>query len=82
MICDASQNTTTLWMVNGTRYTLTQLRNGNLTGHSASDGTDIIINTPTNNTRYVCVASSNADDVLSDTAFVYIAGRNVYWVLL
>ena len=81
-MCNASIGTT-LWIVNDTQYTLSQLRNGNLTGHSAAiDGTDIIINTPTNNTRYVCVASSNLNDAVSETAFVYIAGRNVFWVLL
>ena len=69
-------------MVNDSRYSLTQLRNGDLPDHSATDGneTNIIINVPMNNTKYVCVSSTNNNDVLSDPAFVYIAGKNVYLV--
>ena len=66
-----------LWRVNGVTYTLTILRNGALPGHNAT-GTNILIDTPVNNTEYVCVSSTNDGDVSSDPANLIIAGEYMY----
>ena len=66
-----------IWVVNGTPFTLNQLNNMILPGHS-SNGSDIIIAAPpTNNTRYMCEVTVTVGDPTfeSDTAFVYVAGE-------
>ena len=63
-----------LWSVNGTVYILNNLRNGALPGHNAT-GTNILIDSPVNNTEYICVSSTNDSEVSSDPAYITIAGE-------
>ena len=62
------------WSVNGTVYLLASLSNGALPGHNAT-GTNILIDSPVNNTEYVCVSSTNDSEVRSDPAYITIAGE-------
>ena len=79
LACNVTEGPITLlWQVNGTSYTLGQLRSGDLHGHNISTGFNIVINVPVNNTEYVCVAFTNDFDALSNPAFIYIAG--MYYV--
>ena len=72
--CTISQGSTG-WRLNGDRiYTLTEIRNGSLTGHSLN-GSNLVINTPINNTEYNCLSIRDDGNVISDPAFLYIAGR-------
>ena len=62
-------------MVNGSAYTLNELSQGELPGHNRT-GPNIIIQTPVNNTMYVCESLISTDHVIqSEAAFVYIAGE-------
>ena len=64
-----------LWMVNGTTFTLNELSDGELPGHNRT-GANIIIETPVNNTKYVCESLLSTDLTIQSTpAFVYIAGE-------
>ena len=64
-----------LWMVNGSTFTLNQLAQGALPGHN-HDGTNIVIETPVNNTKYVCESLISTNySIRSGAAFVYIAGE-------
>ena len=64
-----------LWMVNGSTFTLNQLAQGALPGHN-HDGTNIVIEIPVNNTKYVCESLISANySIRSEAAFVYIAGE-------
>ena len=63
-----------LWRVNGTTYTLTDLTSGALPGHSRT-GTNILVNSPMNNTEYVCISQTNNGDDNSDPAYIIIAGE-------
>ena len=64
-----------LWMVNGTTFTLNELSDGELPGHNRT-GANIIIETPVNNTKYVCESLLSTDLTTQSTpAFVYIAGE-------
>ena len=69
----------TTWNVDNTTYTIGQLTNGALPGHSRT-GTNILVNSPVNNTEYICVSTTNDGDVSSDPAYIIIAGecKNVY----
>ena len=62
--------------MNGTRYTLEELSDGNLNGHSAN-GTNITVSVPVNDTKYVCIIPTTPPNpvILSDPAFLYIAGE-------
>ena len=62
-----------LWRVNNTDYSLAGLTNGNLLGHSRT-GTDILVDSPVNNTEYICVSQTNNGGVSSDPAYIIIAG--------
>ena len=62
------------WRVNSTAYTLSQLDNGALPGHSRT-GTSILVNTPVNNTEYICVSQTNDGDIISDPSYIIIAGE-------
>ena len=66
-----------LWSVNGTNYTLARLSNGALPGHSHT-GSNILINSPVNNTEYICVSSTNDSVTRSSPAYVVIAGEYVH----
>ena len=63
-----------LWRVNGTANTLSGLANGALPGHSHS-GTNILINSPVNNTEYICVSLTNDGGTISEPAYIIIAGE-------
>ena len=62
------------WRVNGTDYTLTGLTNGALPGHSRT-GTNILVNSPVNNTEYICVSLTCDGEVSSDPAYIIIIGN-------
>ena len=76
LICNVSGVAT--WRVDGTTYTLGSLINGALPGHNRT-GTNILVNSPVNNTEYVCVSSTNDGDTTSDPAYIIIAGE--YFIL-
>ena len=59
------------WIVNGTVYLLSELFNGALPGHNVT-GTIILVNSPVNNTEYVCVYVINDGEIRSDTVYVII----------
>ena len=63
------------WRINGTAYTLTDLTNGALPGHSRT-GTNILVNSPVNNTEYICVSTTNDGETTSDAAYIVIAGES------
>ena len=63
-----------LWFVNGTDYRLSTLTNGALSGHNVT-GTNILVNSPENNTEYICVSQTNNGDINSDPAYIIIAGK-------
>ena len=50
--------------------------NGALPGHSRA-GASILINSPVNNTEYICVSQTNYGDTISDPAYIIIAGNYV-----
>ena len=60
------------WAVNDTSYTIGELTNGELPGHSRT-GTNILVNSPVNNTKYSCVSTANDGDVSSDPVYIIIA---------
>ena len=62
------------WRVDGTTYTLGELTNGNLPGHNRT-GTNILVNSPVNNTEYICLSQAIGDDTSSDPAYIIIAGE-------
>ena len=62
------------WSVNDTSYTVGELNNGALSGHSRN-GTNILVNSPVNNTEYICVSQINDRENSSDPAYVVIAGE-------
>ena len=64
------------WRVNGASYTLGQLTNGALPGHSRTV-TNILVNSPVNNTEYICVSLRNDGDTSSDPSYIIIAGNYV-----
>ena len=63
-----------LWMVNGTTFKLSELSDGELPGHNRT-GANIIIESPVNNTKYVCESLFLDHTIQSEAAFVYIAGE-------
>ena len=68
-------NGVALWSVNGTDFTLTNSRLlGALPGHS-HNGTNILVNSPLNNTEYICVSQTNYGKTRSDPAYIVIAGE-------
>ena len=74
LTCNISEGSTG-WLVNNDRiYTLTEIRSGDLTGHSINR-TTLVVNVPTNNTKYNCVSIRDDGNIISDPAFLYIAGR-------
>ena len=62
------------WGVNDTSYLLSDLTNGALPGHSRT-GTDILVNSPVNNTEYICVSLTSDGNTRSDPAYIIIAGE-------
>ena len=64
------------WQVDGIRYGLDELFDGDLPGHNAT-GTNITVSIPVNGTSYVCVVPRTPPNptIISDPAFLYIAGK-------
>ena len=62
------------WGVNGTGFTLRSLTDGDLPGHNRTE-TNILVDSPVNNTEYICVSQTNDDSALSDPAYIIIAGE-------
>ena len=62
------------WRVNGTSYILADLTNGELPGHSRTR-TNILVNSPVNNTEYICISATNDGETTSDPAYIIIAGE-------
>ena len=80
LTCNISEGSTG-WQLNNDRiYTLTEIRRGELTGHSLN-GANLVVNVPTNNTEYTCVSIRDAGNIISDPAFLYIAGRFIICVI-
>ena len=55
--------------------------NGALSGHSCT-GTNILINSPVNNTEYICVSLTNDGETISDPVYVIIAGECNKYIFL
>ena len=71
-----------LWRVDNQRYTLGDLTNGALPGHSRT-GTSILVNSPVNNTEYICVSVTNDGETRSDSAYIIIiAGKTLSHVYI
>ena len=64
------------WEVNGERFGLDEINDGDLPGHSVS-GSNLTVTAPVNGSKYVCVIPQipPTPSVLSDPAFLYIAGE-------
>ena len=61
--------------LNGRPYTRNQLTNGALPGHYHTGG-NIFINSPVNNTQYVCVFRDDENnEAMSDPVYIIIAGE-------
>ena len=63
-----------LWRINNILYDLAY---GVPPGHS-SIGTNILVNSPVNNTKYICISPTYdgaLHDVYSDPAYIVIAGK-------
>ena len=76
LVCNVTEGSVILWMVNGDSFSLSTLRNGELPNHTAN-GLNIVINVPTNNSEYICTAVTFLNDISSDPVFIYIAGRQL-----
>ena len=72
LICNVTGSA--VWTVNGTDYLLNSLTN--IPGHS-HNGTNILVNSPMNNTEYICVSLTNDGVIVSDPAYIVIAGTSV-----
>ena len=67
------------WRVNGILYAFGQLANGDLPGHNAA-GSNILVNSPVNNTEYICVSLTNNILFNSDPVYIIIAGEYVLYM--
>ena len=65
----------TIWRVNVSSYTLADLTNGALLGHNRT-GTNILVNSPVNDTEYICVSLTIDGEIRSDPAYIIIAGEH------
>ena len=63
-----------VWRVNGTSYTLSGLTNRSLPGHNRT-GTNILVNSPMNNTEYICVSALNFALLINAPAYLTVAGE-------
>ena len=59
------------WRVKNKYYSLTDLTNGVLPGHSLN----LLVNSPVNNTKYVCVSTTSDGDVSGDPACIINFGE-------
>ena len=65
------------WRINGTFYIPTNYINGTLPGHHRA-GTNLLIDSPVNNTEYICVSMNNYSVLISDPAWIIIAGEYLH----
>ena len=77
MMCNVTGVLTWEVTINGTEkeFTLNALLIGRLAGHGVNADDNILINVPMNNSRYICVSNIVSQRLLSDPAFLYIAGK-------
>ena len=64
------------WRINGAFYIPTNHTNGTLPGHRHA-GTNLSIHCPVNYTEYICVSTSNYSILISDPAWIIIAGEDL-----
>ena len=64
-----------IWRINGSFHPLSELFNGVVAGHNRS-GTNILVNSPVNNTKYVCVSQTINGDINSNPAYIIVAGKS------
>ena len=64
----------TLWRVNGSNYFPDDFTSGLIPGHNATR-TNILVNSPVNNTEYICVLIYFSTITMSDPAYITIAGE-------
>ena len=64
-----------IWTINGSLHTLANLLNGEVAGHNRS-GTNLLVNSPVNNTKYVCVSQTINGDIYSNPAYIFFAGKS------
>ena len=62
------------WIVDDETYTLTELTNGVLPGHSLN-GTNLLVNSPVNNTEYICVSHANNGEIRRHPAYIIKTGE-------
>ena len=65
---------TAVWTVNDTSYNLTDLIDGALPGHNLTED-NILVNSPVNNTEYICMSQLNDANFSSDPAYIIVAGE-------
>ena len=61
------------WIVNGSDYLSIDFDDGRLPGHRHR-GKNVLVNSPVNNTEYICLAIGYDYQFLSDPAYIIIAG--------
>jgi len=64
------------WIVDNVTYVSGQ----NIPGHSRT-GTNILINSPVNNTEYICISTTNNGSFDSDPAYITIASEYDKYVI-
>ena len=65
---------TAVWRVNNTEYVATAINQGILPGHN-NTGTNILVNSPVNNTKYVCISLMQGGRTVSDPSYIIFAGE-------
>ena len=77
LICNATGFKTWDVTINGVEKGVTpnDLANNRLAGHSVTVDSNILINVPVNNSKYICVSNDQVYATRSDPAFLYIAGK-------
>ena len=77
MTCDVTDQVP-LWRVNDVTYSVNQLDDGSLPGHTqtiTANKSILIVSSPTNSTKYVCFVTEDDMDILSISVIVNIAGK-------
>ena len=68
-----------VWGINKHFYALDYLTDGGIPGHNFT-GTNLLVNTPVNNTKYICASPRNFSTVVySDPAYIVIAGETLMY---
>ena len=73
LICDVTG--IPIWRINGSLHALEDLFNGVVAGHNSS-GTNLLVNSPVNNTKYVCVSQTTNGNINSNPAYIFLAGKS------